>query len=541
MKRILSLLLIITVLACGMINAAAETPSVYIEGIENGQTIEYGTEVAAIVSAASSYNKITLFLNGEEAASAESATERFVLSDVPSGRNVLKAVAEGDYGKAVSEEVEFYYLVMNEETLANDDFEDEATRQTNWYFESQTPRAVYEEVDGDYSLVTYHQTGMDGAMPKLKAQSALLSKLPASEFTLEFDTKQIMWHATTPKVQCKMFMYVDGTSNYIGGMPRETYTGWTPALTLGTNGEPYQKMTSGVWYHVKYVIDISKGNISMYWAEGKKNDADMQSLGTHTFKSGSKITRFDMEFDGYGAQMPCIMIDNILIRESKASPYLTAPSFEHYGVAADSGKIPANPTKISIPFSVAMNKDTLSDDAFKFTSEGKDVDVATISYDEDANEVVVIPKKQLTANKPYKLTVAEGAKTSVGMEVPTELVYSFDTPLNDFDIARFAAISNGGEASLADISAGDSVSFECMLQNKTDKLIEEGVLIFVVYENGTLAYLDAQPISVNANCDIAPFASTKEYVSKAKPDSVEVYVWKSMTERISLAPAQSLK
>ena len=59
-----------------MINAAAETPSVTIEGIENGQTIEYGTEVAAIVSAASSYNKITLFLNGEEAASA--AAKRMV-------------------------------------------------------------------------------------------------------------------------------------------------------------------------------------------------------------------------------------------------------------------------------------------------------------------------------------------------------------------------------------------------------------------------------------------------------------------------------
>ena len=111
MKRIISLLLIITVLACGMINAAAETPSVTIEGIENGQTIEYGDEVATIVSAAASYNKITLFLNGEEAASAESATERFVLSDVPSGRNVLKAVAEGGYSKAVSEEVEFYYLL----------------------------------------------------------------------------------------------------------------------------------------------------------------------------------------------------------------------------------------------------------------------------------------------------------------------------------------------------------------------------------------------------------------------------------------------
>lgn len=552
MKRILSLLLIITVLACGMINAAAETPSVTIEGIENGQTIEYGTEVAAIVSAASSYNKITLLLNGEEAASAESATERFVLSDVPSGRNVLKAVAEGDYGKAVSEEVEFFYLVRNEETLANDDFETETdgNRAVNVTLPTVDSVWIGEATnDSGYSIITDSgKTGYTGS--KIEIKKDVLSSLSQNGFLFEFDTQRIMKSDDGPVVSVKIFMQTDKGTVALGGIRRDggaTGTYW-PCITLRDKKEDnslYQifRTVNKTWYHIKYEVDLSKGRAELFYAEGKGNQEDMISLGVREFASSTSVSRIYLENSGYANAAdanPQLMLDNISFEQSKTSPYLKTPSFETYGVVAENGKIPANPTKISIPFSITMNKDTLSDGAFKFTSEGKDVDVAELSYDKDANEVVIIPKKQLTANKPYKLTVAEGAKTSGGMDVPTELVYSFDTPLNDFDIIEAVAIGDNGPVALADISSGDTLSFECKLQNKTAYPVE-GVVIFAVYENGVLSHLDVNDLFVAENSDIAYASSAAQYTFKTKPDSVEIYVWKSMTERISLAPAQTLK
>lgn len=548
MKRILSLLLTITVLACGMINAAAETPSVTIEGIENGQTIEYGTEVAAIVSAASSYNKITLFLNGEEAASAESATERFVLSDVPSGRNVLKAVAEGDYDKAVSEEVEFYYLLKEENIIASDDFEEGIN---GWTLPSDgsLKADVGESYEGKALIFApgSSKVGSWPAKPELKEE--VFSQLPANGFSFEFDTLRDMDHATSPVVYAKLFMRTDKTTSIdMGGIRRDGgSTGtWTPSITLhikSNDGYPVKVMDNQKWYHVKYDINLAKGTAELFWAEGKGNSNGMTSVGVLNFTPCTAVTRLHFEGNGYGHATdsdPLLMIDDILFKESKSSPYLTTPSFEHYGIVADAGKIPANPTKISIPFSVTMNKDTLSDDAFKFTSEGIDVDVANLSYDKDANEVVIVPKKQLTANKPYKLTVQAGTQTASGMDVPTELVYSFDTPLNDFDILTVNAVGESGPVEIKDIQPGVPVNFECLFQNLSSERVE-GVALFAVYENGFLAHLDVQPFAIDANIPMNGVNSSGEYVPTTTPDYVEVYLWKSMTERISLAPSQVLK
>lgn len=553
MKRILSLLLIFTLLSCGAASAAG-IPSVHVDGIDNGAAIAYGEEVAVTVSAYGDFTKVFLYLNGEECASTAEGEARFVLSDVPSGRNVISAEVVDDTGNAFKgNEIVFYYILSQKDIISNDDFETETdgSRSNGWDIPN-VPAITIDEAENDtgYSLIL--DTGNSaGQLPaKADLKSNVCNNLSANGFTFEFDTQRIMKADDGPVVFAKVYIKTNNGDVSLGGIRRDGgSTGtYVPSITLrdlpaDNDVFPAIKTANKTWYHIKYEINLAKGTAEMFYAVGKGNNSNMSSIGVRNFVASSSLLRLYFEYNGYATSAdsnPKLMIDNISFSEIKKSAYLNKPTFYMGDVVFDGDFIPPNPFKMTVPFSTDMDSSTVTKDAFTLISGDKKIEIEDVMYDEASKTAAVVFKKPLNSNTFYKLIVNKNVKTCMGMTQPTDLITTFKTSFNDFDVTSINVMENGIPVSANEMTAGDTYSFEYTVQNQTDAEIN-GALIFAVYENDALAYINMQPAAVDPFTQKKTFVSTADYVCNTEPDSVEVYFWRSMTERLPLIQARVLK
>lgn len=556
MKKIISVILI-SILICSALalSAAAEEGTVTIDGVTNGTTYEYGTELALDITASSiDATEIKVYLDGAEYATVGPAGGYVPLVNLNAGRHEVYAASVFEDGSAdVCDTIEFYYLESVIETVSYDDFEDEATRADNWKPDKISPKIAYEydEQSDSYCIVSHPgmaHTGVTDIL--LKPQGTMLSRIPP-RFTFEFDANQhVEGDLTKAKVQCKIFVQTDTMANAkepytacIGGIPRESHTSYRSSISLGDIGELYKCLENDIWYHVKYVVDIVKGEIELFWAEGKGVDENMTSLGKRIIDPAGSIKVFYWRLEGYGYAGhdldPILKIDNIHFKEKKTSAYLGKPTYYvEDEVFTDS--VPANPTKMVIPFSQAMNEDDINTDNIKLMCDGEEVAVSDVSYNADAKSAELYFAPPLSSNKNYEVVVNKDVTTANGKASPTDLSVSFTTGFNDFDVKSFKAKSGGADVSLDEISSGDRVTMEYTVQNLTEDEVK-GVLIFVAYEDDTMVYLDMQPLSVTDNTPDITFTSTSPYAPTASPDLIEAYIWNNMTDGISLLNAINIK
>lgn len=271
------------------------------------------------------------------------------------------------------------------------------------------------------------------------------------------------------------------------------------------------------------------------------------SEGGSVVYNGEKLTSYEIgkwyrvavSIDVYDSTYDYFLNGKCILENEELSDLATMPVvFGGGSVCIDDIKIYSD---IYIPISVSLPTvkfPAKSDDDYMHVAFFEDADAENIGkyfeYDSSVG-ISVVDKDNFKTKTSGKISIGDSiafSSDNVNFRFYTVVEKVFD----DFDTVSAHLKCGNEEVSLDEIRHGDSISVEYVLQNKTEE-DKSGYLVIAVYEEKELVYFDIQKISVAAGSTPATdasgctFTSSKDYTASATPDCINVYLWKSMTQR----------
>lgn len=544
MKKALSFLLTAIIMLSSVVCSAAENTNVLptVQAAVDKTLYAYGETVTLSYEAADSdgeLRSLTLYLNGEKhmdlPMSAAAAEQNLGALQPGYYRATVEATDNlGGIGKAAAT----FVVQKTEETLLSfDDFEEESTRSNNWKVVSQSVAVADYRIHTDaadalglngYSF--YLQNNGESTSPNLQSVTALTEQMTSGDIEVEFDIlatgrdegdNKIFLHRSST-------WYNDLIYGRIDYKPKLEYKG-VAKLDLPIDS----------WYTLKYCFNLQEKTTSAYWKH--KGEQAYTFLGSKdNVALPDTLDDFRIECPGYRGYAR--YIDNIKVVKKVTAPYASEPKFYTDGSAGeyDLDCVPSGVNKIVIPFSTAMDADTINAATVSVTKGGEPIAVTSVEYDQTAKAATVILTQSTLSNTQYTVAVSDAVKAASGLSLAAAQRYTFKTDYKDFDSTGVYAYVDDSLASMADIQAGDTVDFAYFVQNKTQEP-QSGYLIFVVYEKGEMRFADIQSVTVEAGAEAKSIPAGRSYTASAAPDCIEVYFWTELVGGRNLLHPQTIQ